>query len=257
MSVTARQLIYSACRLLGYSKQGMTVPPDLEADGLIALNNMIESWNLDKLMIYTELISTYTLTPNQYIYTIGPTASDFVTTRPLSIEQANIILNTVQPVLRKPLNIITYREWSNIAVQDIPAAYPNVLYYDRGFDTGGDGKIYMWPGPYASYNLELYTWQQLTQFANISTTSYSFPPGYEKALRYGLAVEMFPLAPDKFKIGAFNVVDKQARKARQAIEDYNALPTYMTTDAGFQSQNRPRGGWNYLTGGMGNAPGTF
>jgi hypothetical protein len=39
--------------------------------------------------------------------------------------------------------------------------------------------------------------------------------------------------------------------------DYNSQSPYMTTDGAFQSAQRPQSGFNYLTGGQGNGPGTF
>jgi hypothetical protein len=233
----------------------MGLPADLESDGLAFLNALIESLNLDRLWVRNQLISTYTLVAGQNEYTIGP-SGDLNGVRPLNIEQANIILNTVSPVLRQPLSIIGFREWSMIRVQQV-SAIGNVLYYDRAFSSTGLGKVYLWPAPSQAYELELYTWQNMTAFADISTTSYTFSPGYERALTFLLAWEMLTMMPDKFKVGDKNWLLRMVHQSRQAIEDYNSQPQYMTVDPAFTSQNQPRGGFNYLTGGIGNGPGSF
>lgn len=253
MSVTGRQLMYRAARILGYSKQGMGLPADLEADGLVFLNAMIESLNLDRLWVLNELISTYTLTAGQFEYTIGP-GGQLAGDRPLNIEQANIIINTYSPVLRQPLSIISFREWSMIRIQQV-SAIGNVLYYDRAF-TAGLGKVYLWPAPSQNYQLETYTWQKMAAFADV-TTAYTFAPGYERGLTFLLAWEMLTLMPDKFKVSDKNWLMRMQHAARQAIEDYNSQPQYMTVDPAFTSQQSPQGGWNYLTGGIGNGPGSF
>jgi len=246
--------MYRAARILGYSKQGMGLPADLEADGLVFLNAMVESLNLDRLWVLSELISTYTLTAAQNEYTIGP-SGDLDGVRPLNIEQANIILNTVSPVLRQPLAIISFREWSMIRVQQV-SAIGNVLYYDRAFSSAGLGKVYLWPAPSQSYELELYTWHKMAAFADV-TTAYTFAPGYERALTFLLAWEMLTLMPDKFKVGDKAWLQRMRHEARQAIEDYNSQPQYMTVDPSFTSRSSPRGGFNFLTGGIGNGPGSF
>lgn len=253
MSVTGRQLIYRACRHLGYAFQGSTIPPDLEDDAKYALNGMIESWNLNRWLIPWQEIETYTLTANQTSFTIG-SGGDFDGPRPLRIEQANVIINTYSPVLRKPVDIIDFRQWSAVGVQEV-AAIPNILYYDAAF-TSGLGKVYLWPQANAAYELELYQWHALDTFTDL-TTAYNFPPGYERALTFNLAIEISSLAPDKFNRSKFQEVQRLARESKAAVIDYNAQSPYMTTDGAFQSAQRPQSGFNYLTGGFGNGPGTF
>jgi hypothetical protein len=253
MSVTARQLAYRAARHLGYAFQGASLPADLESDALDALNAMIDSWNLNRWFIPWQEIAVYDLVANQTSFTIG-TGGDFNGTRPLRIEQANVIINTYSPVLRKPVDIVDFRQWSAVSVQAV-AAIPNILYYDGAF-TSGLGKVYLWPQANQAYQLELYQWHAVSQFSAI-TTSQSLPPGYDRALVFNLAVEMFSLAPDKFQRGGFPNVQRLAREAKEAVIDYNSNPPYMTTDGAFQSAQRPQTGFNYLTGGQGNGPGTF
>ena len=253
MSITARQMIYRACRHLGYAFQGATIPPDLESDALSALNAMIESWNLNRWLVPWQEIQTYALTASQTEFTIGA-GGDFDGPRPLRIEQANVIINTYSPVLRKPVDIVDFRQWSAVQVQEV-AAIPNLLYYDGAF-TSGLGKIYLWPQANQAYELELYQWHALDSFTTV-TTSLNPPPGYERALTFNLAVEIFSLAPDKFQRNGFANVRKLAQESKDAVIDYNSTSPFMTTDGAFQSAQRPQTGFNFLTGGQGNGPGTF
>jgi hypothetical protein len=253
MSVTARQIIYRACRHLGYAFQGSTIPADLESDALYTLNAMVEAWNLNRWLIPWQEIETYTLTANQTSFTIG-SGGDFDGPRPLRIEQANIIINTYSPVLRKPMDIVDFRQWSAVQVQQV-TAIPNILYYDGAF-TSSLGKVYLWPQANQAYQIELFQWHALEAFA-AAATAYNLPPGYERALIFNLAVELFSMAPDKFNRGGFGNVQRLAKESKDAVIDYNSASPYMSTDGAFQSAQRPQSSWNYGTGGFGNGPGSF
>ena len=60
--------------------------------------------------------------------------ADFTGARPTEIEDANIILNTVSPVLRRQLDCINVDQWADIAVQNLPNTIPTRLYYEKSFD---------------------------------------------------------------------------------------------------------------------------
>ena len=67
--------------------------------------------------------------------------------------------------------------------------------------------ISVWPIPdNSSCQLVLYTPTALSQFADL-TTAYTFPPGYEEAMRYQLALRLAPefgvsITPEIFKLAA-------------------------------------------------------
>jgi hypothetical protein len=52
-------------------------------------------------------------------------------------------------------------------------------------------KLHLNPVPSAADTLVLYTWQQLSRFAATSDT-FDLPPGYARAIRYNLALELAP-----------------------------------------------------------------
>jgi len=249
MSVTARQLIYQAIRDVCVLRAGQPAPPDIENDCFTRLNQMIDAWLIDRFLVFAINATTYPLTVGQQQYQIGPGAADFNVARPTKIEDANIILNTVNPVVRQPVSIIDFEQWSRIRVQVLPNAIPQVLYDDYNFPIS---TLNLWPGPQSGYGLELFTWIQLTKFADLNITTYSFPPGYERMLRSNLAIEIVPSLRVYFKTPQ-PMVDAVARVAMQSKEElrsYNAPDPIVPVDEALLCGNRS-GSWNWLTGQVG------
>lgn len=256
MTNNAQGIINRALRDLGGLRAGQTTSTDIYADCFAALNEMLDTALLDELMVFTIRIDAYPLTAGLQSYTIGPSGANITAARPTRIEEANIIINTVTPVVRTPLELLNDAQWSAIRVQSIPNALPLKLYYDGGFDaSSGFATLFLWPGPVASYQLELFTWQQLTSFAN-QTTAYNFPPGYVQWMRKQLAVEIAPMMMLHNKLGriswqvsesALALVKEHAIAAKAAIQSYNAPSPIMAGDPAFSGVSR-RGGWNYSIG---------
>lgn len=200
MSVTATKIIYNALRDLGVLRPGQTASSDTNNDALVALNQIVDSWLLDKGMAWSARIDAYNLATGTISYTIG-TGATFNGPRPTEIRAANII--TSSPTARVPLEIIGVEEWARIAVQALPNGIPFKLYYDHAFDpTTGYGSIYLWPPPANTWQLELFTRQQLQTFADL-TTPYILPPGYQRALEKTLAVEIAPQMSLNMKSSSF------------------------------------------------------
>ena len=254
-SYSAEQIIYQALRDLGVVRSGQGAPADIIDDAFVALNEIIDTWLIDQLMVYAYLASIYTLNGTQQSYTIGPSGADFTAARPTEIQDANILLNNVSPVVRVPVQIINVDQWANIRVRQLQPAIPLMLYYDKGFSQTGYGTINLWPGPQASYQLEIFTWQQLTAFPD-KTTAIKFPPAYANALRKTLAVSIAPMMVlySKANLPAGLAIDKalpllqrQATLATNLIRSYNAQTPILNLDPAFSSVN-DQGGFNYLIG---------
>lgn len=225
---TARTVITHACRLLGYTRSGMTLPVDIETDGRNALNDMIGVWRNESLLVSAIREDIFTLTINLKTYTIGPTGATFTAPRPTYIKDANLILQQSTPVIRLPLQILRdSSEWAAIGVQDITNSIPGALYYSP---TVPNGTIKIYPQPLLAYQIELFSWAQLDTFADIATTNYDLAPGYESALKYNLAVELAPMIPDKMKQGRLELVIARARELKAILKAKNATPRRLYSD---------------------------
>lgn len=249
--ITATALIHDALTDIGCLVFGQGATADLLNGCFRILNQQLESFLLDDLMCFTIRIDAYNLVAGQQVYTIGPSGADFTAARPTRIEEANLILNTVTPVVRRPLKVIQDQGWANIRVQSIPFALPLKLYYDGGFNpASGYASLYLWPGPLSAYQLELFTWEQLQSFANL-TTAYRFPPGYELLLRKTLALAAAPacrkylkVAPAEHESMVAQVRD-QAVRAMAAVQSFNAPDPTLAADPALRRRGR---GWNYAIG---------
>lgn len=188
-------LINSAFRLIGVLPSG-EVPSGAESnDAQLVLQQMIDSWQADRLMIYTITIAEFPLIASKQTYTYG-TGGDFNAPRPARIERASIVslTNPAQP-LELPIPLYTDKDWQeNIPVKLIPTTLPQVVYDDGGFPLRS---LSYWPIPSVVSNTRLYSWSPLTTFADL-TTDITFPPGYAEALRYNLAMRLIAEYPGNF-----------------------------------------------------------
>jgi hypothetical protein len=204
LQVASSDLINSALRLINTLAIG-EVPQGQEAiDGLWTLNQMVDSWQIERLMIYAivrnlndvfgnplSLVSGQQIYPtglsvnssNQPIYIAGT----FNIPRPIKIEAVGLIwlANPIQP-LELQLTLYTPDQWAGIPVKAVTSTIPSVVWDDNQFPFRN---LNFWPIPNMVSQIAIYTWQQLGQFPDL-TTQFIFPPGYLKALRYNLAVDL-------------------------------------------------------------------
>lgn len=262
-AVSLSKLAYQAARDLGCIRAGQTLTADILNDIFEAANQMLDGWLIEEFLIIASPPQVFQLQAGLQIYQIGPgqLPPNFDAERPTEIQDANIILNTVNPVLRIPLNCINLDQWANIAIQQLPNTIPTLLYYEKSFDiVTGFSRLLLWGGSITNYQLELYTWDQsnLRQFVDLDTP-YLYPPGYPNLIRKCLAVAIAPLMtmyckssradrPMAPSTAMLNMVMTQANAARASVESYNAPQEVLFGDPAWCSRNSRRGGFNYLSG---------
>jgi hypothetical protein len=211
--MTGFDIIQSALRRLNIVNVGDPIEDEDASTAFEALNDLVDSWSIDRLKIFTVASATYPLTAGQASYTIGkdPTGTataDLDVARPARIENANLLIQG----LAYPLYLANDDEWARRGLRDY-SALPGMLYNDGGHPLS---TLSLYPGPSEGWTLELFSWQALTQFADLST-DYALPPGYARALKFALAVE---LAPDYDREPSAALL-RQAVEAKAAIENHN------------------------------------
>jgi hypothetical protein len=241
--VTLRDLVRSSFRLVGVLREGQGPNVDDITDSLVVLNAMISSWSIDRLNIFDIQRNTYNLVANQQTYQIGPGAPDFDAPRPIRIDRAAVLYTPngqYDPEL--PLGMMTTREWEDLRIKNITSPIPTGIYNDNAYP---NANLSLWPIPTITIPLILYTWQALT--GNFTSgqldDSLSFPPGYEDAIRYNLAVR---LAPEWQKEVREDVL-AMAKESKMYIQSLNAPAPVLLCD-GAITGNKYGGGWSYLTG---------
>ena len=222
--MTGQDLLASACRLIGVLASGETLPNDIAADGLMVLQQMIDSWNADRLTVFTITIDEFSLTPNQQVYTYG-VGGNFNAPRPAKLYRASIVslTNPNQP-LELPIDIYTDLDWQNQPVHNITTSLPNALYDDGAFPFRN---LSYWPIPTVVVKTRLYGWTALNTFANL-TTDHKFPPGYLEALRYNLALRLIAEMPGEYNPIMAQTTGMLAVESLARIKSMN-LPVIQAT----------------------------
>lgn len=260
MSQSLTNLAYQALRDIGNLRPGQTTSTDVLQDIRTEANQMLDAWLIDELMAYCYPAALYPLNGSQQTYTIGPneTTPNWTGPRPNLIRDANLVLTTVNPVLRIPMNIVNVDRWSDIGIQNLPNALPLTLYYVKDFTATGAGTILIWPGDLNSDQIELYTslTMPFTSFVDL-TTVYSFPPGYERMIRKNLAVNIAPMMKLYNKMGridwqvseaALEDVKRQAIESMELVKSDNAPDPEMRGDPAYCGTSNTNRGWNWLLG---------
>src|SRR5438477_10734207 len=109
--MTGLDLLMRAMRTLGKLESGEVPSSDEAADGLVSLNDLLDSWNAERLMVFTITIAEFPLVPGQQVYTYG-TGGNFNAARPARIDRASIVslTNPAQP-LELQIDYFTDQEW--------------------------------------------------------------------------------------------------------------------------------------------------
>ena len=182
-------------RLIGALASGETLPSDEAADGLMILNQMLDSWLAERLMAFTISIQEFPLAPPKQVYTMGA-GGDFNVPRPAKIERISIVsLNNPAQPLELPMEMLTDGDWQvQVPVKNIGGTLPLQVYDDGNFPLRNLSYFTFPTGP---VNTRIYSWQALNQFPDL-VTDLTFPPGYSEALRYNLAVRLIAEMPGEY-----------------------------------------------------------
>lgn len=236
--MTGGDLIASSLRLIGVLASGET-PSGMEAaDGLVILQQMLDTWQAERLNIFAILLSEFPLVPGQQVYTCG-TGGNFNIPRPARIERYSIVnLNNPAQPLELPLQVLDFQEWQSlIPVKLINSTLPQKIYDDNAYPLRN---LNYWCIPSVSVKTRLYSWTPLTTFPDL-VTDITFPPAYLKAIRYCLAVDLAP----EFGRQAPPEVIAQAMMTKAILKSMNAPNPQMQADPAVVN---PRGRvYNWLT----------
>jgi hypothetical protein len=186
MVTTAGDQINGALRLLGVLAEGETPSAATSQDALTALNQMIDSWNTERLAVFSTQDQVFSWLPGNISRTLGPTG-DFVGNRPILLDDATYFKDPATGI-SYGIKIINQQQYDGIAVKTVTSTYPQVIWLNMTYP---DIEMYIYPVPTKVLEWHFISVEELTQPATIATT-LAFPPGYLRAFRYNLACEMAP-----------------------------------------------------------------
>lgn len=249
-SSTAAVIVTDAYTLLNVVALGSAPDARLTAQGFRFLNMMLGQWAQMPLTIPAVVRESFALQSGKGSpsnpYTWGP-GGDITTSKPAnqnSITGAKLVLTISTPNVEVPLAVLTDDAWQKLQIKDLTSNQPTTFYYNPTFASAGLGQVFLWPIPTNLSNLiAVYRFQQLTTFANLSTTYY-FPEGYLEALTYNLAKRIA-------NAGGRSLMPETAQIAAESfaqIQRSNAKLVDMSNDLAVFDGNSLRGIYNINTG---------
>lgn len=190
--MTGTTLINGALEDIGVLPAGESPATEETATGLTTLNQVVGSLSAQALPIYQILRATIAMTG---------AGSYNLATRPIKLKAAAV--DAAGMLI--PFRPVHAEEWADGSKQF-------VIWQDGGYTTGA---VRLRPSP-SSGTLEVYTYEALGTWATAGT-DVNLPPGYERALRALLAVELAP----KFGREASQTMLRNAADALTAISGLN------------------------------------
>ena len=228
---TALDLIKGAMQHLSVISIGEEPSAEDAEVGLIALNNLLDSWSNDNLMIYAKTLDTIPLIANQQSVTVGPTGS-FVTTRPVFVDAASyIVFQNVTYMLQK----WTLTDYNSLVDKAVATGIPTGFFPAMNFP---DIQITFAPIPSQAMTFMLWSNKQITTVPLVSTV-INLPPGYKLALESALAENI----ASKFQVPIPSSVSLLAARSRRALTRTNSQAALMQMPYGIPGTQNYYGGF--------------
>jgi len=185
-TATAGDIIDGCLRLLGVLAEGETPSAETSQDALMAMQQMIESWNTERLSVFSTQDQVFTWPAGLLSRTLGPTGN-FVGNRPVLLDDSTYFLDASTGI-SYGIKFINQQQYNGIAVKTVTSTFPQVIFVNNTFP---DIEMYIYPRPTRALEWHFISVEELTKPALLAT-ELTFPPGYLRAFRYNLACEMAP-----------------------------------------------------------------
>jgi hypothetical protein len=186
MATTAGDQINRALRLLGILAEGETPSASMSQDALIALNQMIDSWNTERLSVFNTQDQIFTWPTGIIARTLGPTG-DFAGLRPVLLDDSTYYRDPGTNV-SFGIKFINQQQYNGIAVKTVTSTYPQVMWTNMEYP---NITMTIYPKPTRDLEWHFVSVEELSQPATL-VTDLTFPPGYLRAFVYNLAMEFAP-----------------------------------------------------------------
>jgi hypothetical protein len=216
---TAGDQINRSLRLLGVLAEGETSSASVSQDALMALNQMIDSWNTERLSVFSTQDQVFTWPSSILSRTLGPTGN-FVGNRPVLLDDATYF--KAPSGVSYGIKFINQQQYNGIAVKNVTSTFPQVMWVNMTFP---DIEMYVYPRPTQDLEWHFVSVEELNNPATLSTVLY-YPPGYLRAFTYNLAMEFAPefgVEPSQ-QVQRIAMTSKRDLKRINNPDDVMALP---------------------------------
>ena len=203
--MTAAQLVRSALRLIEVIGSGGEESAEEAADGLAVLQALLASWSAEELTVFASNTQSVSMTADDAEYTLA--------TRPQKVLSADVL----SAAITFPVEVCGPKRWAEIGDKNSKSLVTKAVFCDYGFP---DAVIKVAPIPLGSATLRLYCTTDLATLASGAAT-FSMPPGYERAVRFNLAVDLCAEWGKKLDPTVATIAT-QSKQALQALNASNA-----------------------------------
>jgi len=217
---SAGDQINGALRLIGMLAEAETPSAATAQDSLNALNQMIDSWNTERLSVFSTQDQVFTWTPNQIHRTLGPTGN-FVGNRPILMDDSTYFKDPTNGI-SFGIKIINQQQYDGIAVKTVTSTYPQVMWINMDYP---NIDMYVYPVPTKALEWHFISVTELNEPATLATMM-AFPPGYLRAFKYNLACEIaneFGVEPPP-NVARIAMTSKRNLKRINNPDDIMSLP---------------------------------
>ena len=186
MSTSAGELIKGSLRLIGMLAEGEEPSAAVMQDSIAAMNAMIQSWDTERLSVFSTQDQIFIWPAGFATRTLGPTG-DFVGDRPILVDDATYFKDP-QTNLSFGIKMINQQQYDGIALKNVTSTYPQVMWVNMTYP---DISLTIYPVPIKALEWHIVSVEKLAEVATVAT-DIAFPPGYIRAFRYNLAMELAP-----------------------------------------------------------------
>jgi len=230
MATTANSIIKRSLRLLGVLSSGAEASADESKDALEVLNDMLDQWSNQKLLIYEIVNNLFDITSGTSSYTIGPESSGATwesseITRPLMMQKYSAFCRDTRSehATDYPMDYYPNSRFQSILQKNTTSTFPEAWTIDGAYPVA---TIRLWPVPeMTGLQFGLSEWAQLKKFCAL-TTYAEFPPGYVSAMAYNLALELAP----EYGVSPNAIIVDKSRETKYLLKRTNHKTTLMAVD---------------------------
>lgn len=237
MSTSASDLINGSLRLIGQLAEGETPSAEMSNDALVAMNQMIDSWSIERLSVFSTQDQVFTWPSNTINRSLGPTG-DFVGQRPILLDDSTYFRDPASG-LSYDILFINQDQYNGIALKTAGSTFPQLMWINMTFP---NIEMYLYPRPTKDLEFHLVSVQPLTQASSLNTI-LQFPPGYLRAFRYCLACELAP----EFGVEPPPTVQRIAMTSKRNLKRINNPDDIMALPYSLIARRRQR--FNIFAGG--------
>jgi len=229
MPYTAGDQINAALRLIGVLAEGETPSSEASSDSLGALNQMLDSWSIERLAVYTTNDHVFNWPAGTASLTLGPSGT-ITGARPIQVDDSSYFKEPASG-LSCGIKLITQQQYNDIALKTAESDSPHVLMVRPDYP---DITMLVHPVPNRVLEFHIISVEHLAQPASLAT-ELLFPPGYVRAFKYNLACEIAP----EFGVEPSPTIQRIAMVSKRNLKRVNNPQDLLALPANFGASRHP------------------